>query len=544
VRDEASELLHSCRELKAAAISPKAIARRGREKFPSGNLFVAKYRQPENIDMKILFIYPEYPETFWSFKHALKLINKKAAYPPLGLLTVAAMTPADWEKKLVDMNVEKLKEKDLAWADYIFISAMIVQKKSVREVIEKCKKMRKKIVAGGPLFTMDSEEYDDVNHLILGEAESNFSEFLDDLKNKRAKKIYESKCLPGLSQTPIPLWDLIKMKKYSSMNIQYSRGCPYDCEFCNITSLFGRLPRTKSVDQLLKEFDSLREIGWRGNVFVVDDNFMGNKVKLKKEILPGIIDWVERCKGPFNFSTEISINLADDEELLGLMAKAGFEMVFIGIETPNEESLRECNKFNNMGRNLLASIQKIQNYGLEVTAGFIVGFDNDPPSIFERQINFIQKSGIVTAMVGLLNAPKGTRLYQRLKNAGRILEDAVSGDNTDYSMNFASKMEFRKLLEGYKNIVVSIYSPNQYYKRIAGFFKEFRPLKLKKTGRFRLYYLVGFLKLMFYLGIKEKGRRAYWRFFIRTLIRHPRFFVHAMTFAAFGLHFRKIFARD
>jgi radical SAM superfamily enzyme YgiQ (UPF0313 family) len=494
--------------------------------------------------MKILFIYPSYPETFWSFKHALKLINKKAAHPPLGILTVAAMLPSEWQKKLIDMNIERLKDEDIAWADYVFISAMVVQKQSVKEVIARCKGMKKRIVAGGPLFTMETEEYGDADSLILGEAEASISEFLEDFKNGKIKKIYSGGGLPDLSRTPAPLWSLIKMKKYASMNIQYSRGCPYDCEFCNITSLFGRVPRTKNANQILNELDSLYKNGWRGGVFIVDDNFMGNKEKLKKEILPRIIDWRKKHNGPFDFSTEISINLADDEELMDLMVEAGFDMVFVGIETPNEESLRECNKFNNTGRNLLASVQKIQNHGLEVTAGFIVGFDNDPPSIFERQISFIQNSGIVTAMVGLLNAPKGTRLYQRLKSAGRILEDAISGDNTDYSINFIPKMDFKQLLEGYKNIVTCIYSPKQYYKRIASFFEEFRPPKIKRSGRFRFYYLVGLLKLMFYLGMKEEGRRAYWIFFMRTLVKHPRFFSQAMTFAAFGMHFRKVFAQN
>ena len=494
--------------------------------------------------MKVLFIYPKYPETFWSFKYALKIINKKAAYPPLGLLTVAAMLPIEWGKKLIDMNVSRLKDKDIDWADYVFISAMIVQRESAKEVILKCKDRRKKVVAGGPLFTMEPEKYNEVDHLILGEAEIVLKEFLKDLEKGTAKKVYKAAKLPSLIQTPIPLWGLIKTRKYASMNIQYSRGCPYDCEFCNITSLYGRLPRTKETNQILEELNILYENKWRRSVFVVDDNFMGNKIKLKKELLTQIIKWMKEHKHPFTFFTEVSINLADDEELMSLMAQAGFKMVFVGIETPNEESLKECNKFNNAGRNLLTSVQKIQNYGLEVTAGFIVGFDSDPPSIFERQIDFIQKSGIVTAMVGLLNAPKDTRLYKRLKKTGRILEKAFSGNNTDFSMNFIPKMRYKKILKGYKKIVFSIYSPQDYYKRIMVFFKEFKPIKLKRKGRIKFCYFVGLFKTMFYLGIKERGRRAYWRFFIKTIIKHPKFFPQAMTFAAYGLHFRKIFQNN
>lgn len=491
--------------------------------------------------MKVLFIYPKYPETFWSFKHALKIISKKALYPPLGLLTIAAMLPSKWEKKLIDMNVKRLKDKDIAWADYIFISAMIVQRESTKELILKCKSQGKKIVAGGPLFTMEPEKYKKIDHLILGEAEKILPKFLKDLEKGAAKKIYQATELPGLAQTPIPLWTLIKKRKYASMNIQYSRGCPYDCEFCNITSLYGRLPRTKQTNQMLEELNALYKSKWRGSVFIVDDNLMGNKTKLKKEVLPKIIQWMEKHKYPFSFFTEVSINLADDEELMNLMAQAGFKMVFVGIETPNEESLKECNKFNNTGRNLLASVQKIQNHGLEVTAGFIVGFDNDPPSIFEKQINFIQKSGVVTAMVGLLNAPKDTKLYQRLKKAGRLLKNPFSGNNTDYSMNFIPKMDYEKILEGYKKIIFSIYSPKEYYQRIMTFFKEFKPIKLKRTRRIRFCYFIGLFKTMFYLGIKEKGRRAYWRFFVKTIIKHPRFFSQAMILAVLGMHFRKIF---
>ena len=360
--------------------------------------------------MRILLVYPQYPDTFWSFKHALKFISKKAAFPPLGLLTVAAMLPKVWEKKLIDMNITNLSGRDIKWADYVFISAMAVQKESVRYVINKCKRFNVKIVAGGPLFTTGYQEFDGVDHFVLNEAEVTLPHFLKDLENQCAKHVYTSDRWPDIRTTPIPRWELADMARYSSLSVQYSRGCPFDCEFCDITVLNGRVPRTKDKDQLLRELDTLYVRGWRSSVFVVDDNFIGNKRKLKEEILPAIIEWMKKKKYPFALFTEASINLSDDEKLMRLMVEANFNAVFVGIETPNEESLAECGKFQNKNRDLVASVRKLQNHGLEVQGGFILGFDSDPHSIFEDQISFIQRSGIVTAMVGLLNAPPGKTL--------------------------------------------------------------------------------------------------------------------------------------
>ncbi len=332
--------------------------------------------------MKVVLVYPGYPDTFWSFKHALKFISKKAAHPPLGLLTIAAMLPKNWEKKLVDMNVTKLRDKDLKGVGLVFISAMAIQKASVKEVIGKCKKMGIKIVAGGPLFTAGYEDFEDVDYFVLNEAEITLPLFLEDLRNGSAKHIYISKEFPNIEKTLIPLWGLVNMRKYVSMNIQYSRGCPFNCEFCDITNLFGRGVRTKSKGQILAELESLYFQGWRGGVFFVDDNFIGNKIKLKQEILPAIIQWMVAKRHPFFFSTEASVNLSDDEELMQLMVGAGFNSVFLGIETPNEESLTECNKLQNKNRDLVACVKKIQKLGLQVTGGFIVGFDSDPPINF------------------------------------------------------------------------------------------------------------------------------------------------------------------
>lgn len=490
--------------------------------------------------MKILFTYPRYPDTFWSFRHALRFISKKASFPPLGLLTVAAMLPEEWEKRLVDLNVSTLSDSDIKWADYVFISAMAVQKDSVKEIIARCRKLGVKVVAGGPLFTTGYDEFDGVDHFVLGEAEVTLPLFLADLSKGTPMPLYISDERPALDKTPVPLWSLIDMKKYSSMNFQYSRGCPFNCEFCDIIVLNGHTPRTKTSAQIVAEMDALYDHGWRGGVFVVDDNFIGNKKKLKEETLPILTEWSRARKYPFAFFTEASINLADDEELMRMMIEAGFDRVFVGIETPNEDSLAECNKLQNKGRDLAASVKTLQNHGFEVQGGFIVGFDSDPASIFRSQINFIQKSGIVTAMVGLLNAPRGTRLYQRLKGEGRLLR-SFTGNNIDIQMNFVPKMKYEALVEGYKHILDTIYSPKQFYERMRTFLKEYKPPKLRnKVPQVHFYHIEGFLKSVWFLGIRDKGRKYYWKLLFATLFRNPRALPLSVSLSVFGFHFRKV----
>lgn len=489
--------------------------------------------------MKVLLVYPEYPDTFWSYSYALKFISKKAANPPLGLLTVAAMLPAGWEKRLVDMNVRKLEDRDLLWADYVFLSAMSIQKESVKKVLGRCKAIGVKVVAGGPLFTQDYEEFGDVDHLVLNEAEITLQPFLDDIREGRSRHLYTSDEWADVTAAAIPLWELINLKHYATMNIQYSRGCPFDCEFCNITSLYGRVPRTKGREQVIAELEKLYTLGWRGGVFFVDDNFIGNKTKLKKEILPSIIEWIERKRYPFTFATEASINLADDEDLMRMMVRSQFDTVFVGIESPNEESLIECTKIPNKNRDLIASVRKIQSFGLQVQAGFIVGFDKDPVSIFERMIGFIQESRIATAMVGLLNAPRGTKLYERLDKENRLVK-AATGDNTDLSMNFIPKMSYEGLISGYKKIIDTIYSPKHYYARVKEFLSDYSPTQ-KKVFHMRSSYLKAAVKTVFILGIIGKERFYYWKLFFWSLFRKPRLFPLALTFSIYGFHFRKIF---
>ena len=488
---------------------------------------------------KILLVYPRYPDTFWSFRHAIKFVSKKSFIPPLGLLTVAALLPRDWERRLADLNVSELNEEDIQWADYVFLSAMEVQQKSVKEIIARVKALGKKIVGGGPLFTISPDRFPEIDHLVLHEAESTLPPFIEDLKKGEGKRVYTVTEWPDITSSPVPEWNLLDMMKYAVMCLQYSRGCPYDCEFCDISLLNGKKPRTKTSNQILCELETLHQKGWRGVVFFGDDNFVGKPEKLKKEVLPAVIKWMEEKRYPFSFLTQATINLADDEELMELMVRAGFESVFVGIETPEEKSLHECHKLPNQYRDAIAAVRKMQRSGLEVTGGFIVGFDSDPPNIFEKQIDFIQESGIITAMVGLLNALKGTKLYERLHQEGRLLGD-FTGDNTDFTINFISKMGSQRLLEGYRNVVRTIYSPRQFYRRLTTFLNNYNP-PMKGGGAIRLHHIKAFFHSIWALGIWGEERFYYWKNLIWTLLRHRRLLPVYVRLSIYGYHFRKVF---
>ncbi len=489
--------------------------------------------------MKILFVYPEFPVTHWNFKHVLRLISKKATEPPLGLITVSAMLPEDWERKLVDMNIGKLKDNDIKWADMVFISGMIIQKKSFDQTVERCKNLGVRVVAGGPMVTEQPENYPEPDHLILNEAENSLQPFIEDLAAGNPKRVYSSDVFPDITETPIPDWSLLDLKHYVTMDLQYSRGCPFNCEFCSITALFGRRPRVKSAGQFMAELDSLYNAGWRSSVFIVDDNFIGNKKYLKDEMLPELISWQKAHNYPFSFNTEVSVNLADDEELMDLMAESGFTACFVGIETPDDSSLAECGKTQNRGRNMIDSVKRMQRRGFNVSAGFIVGFDSDTEDIFQRQFDFIQKSGIVNAMVGLLNAPYGTRLYKRLESEQRLVM-GMTGDNTDGSLNFIPKMNPDFLISNYKKLVKKIYSPGHYLERVKTFLSEFR-LSDIKFDRSRKNMLKTGVNVVLRLGFfQSRGKSSFWKLLRDTIRTSPEKVTTAVTLAVYGLHFRKV----
>ena len=490
--------------------------------------------------MRVLLVYPIFPDTYWSFQHALKFVGKRSAFPPLGLMTVSSMLPETWERRLVDMNVESLTTSDIEWADIVFLSAMIVQKESLKQVVKLCKKMGKRVAVGGPYVSTNAEDLAEADFVFVGEAETTLPEFIEDLKHCSTEHIYKAAERPSLQETPVPDFSLVNINNYSSMSVQYSRGCPFNCEFCDIIEIYGRKPRTKSSDQMLAEFDALKLSGWRGMVFIVDDNFIGNKRNVR-EFLPKLIDWSERNGNPFSFLTEASLNLAEDEPLLEMMYKARFRRVFVGIETPVEESLKEANKMQNTRRGLLESVQKIQNYGMEVMAGFIVGFDSDPADIFERQIEFIRQSAIPLAMVGLLSALPGTQLWRRLKREGRLV-DECSGNNMDGSLNFVPKMDRERLVEGYNRVLKKIYSPREYYKRALDCLSHFKKDKILTRKVDFVDDFKSLTRILITLGVRSKGRLQFWSYLFRLIIRYPRNIGHGLTLAVMGYHFRTITA--
>jgi radical SAM superfamily enzyme YgiQ (UPF0313 family) len=486
--------------------------------------------------MNILMVYPKFPDTFWSFKHALKFIDKKAANPPLGLVTIAAMLPKDWDVKLVDINIEELRDRDIQWADLVFISAMTVQRESVLEIIDRCHALSRKIVAGGPLFSCEPDGFTEVDHLILNEGEITFKEFLKDFSQGIARKVYQTDEFCDVSDTPLPRFELLKLNHYDAMSVQFSRGCPFHCDFCNVTALLGHKPRLKSTEQFIAELDYLYLLGWRRNIFVVDDNFIGNKRVLKDEILPAMIQWKAGKKG-CNFITEASVNLADDEELMRLMTDAGFTSVFVGIETPSEEGLAECHKSQNTKRNLLDNVHKMERHGLQVMAGFIVGFDSDTPSIFQRQFEFIQESGIVTAMVGLLQAPAGTELYRRLASEGRI-QAGFSGDNGDGGTNVITRMDINTLKDGYQSLVRKLFRPDVVYNRIKVLLDHFRPqhepVSLTWTE------IKALVRAITWIGFAKETAKHFWDLVISTIIKYPSRLPMAVTMSVYAYHFRKM----
>jgi len=487
--------------------------------------------------MKVLLINPEFPDTYWSFRHALPFEGKRCAFPPLGLLTVSALLPENWERRLVDLNVQALTAAHIEWADIVFATAMLVQKESLKEIVKRCKARGKRVVLGGPYVTTTIEELPDADHLFLGEAETTLPQFVEDLERGEAKRTYQAAERPPLSITPMPHFHLANLKRYSAMSVQYSRGCPFSCEFCDIIEIYGRVPRTKSNQQILAEFDALYDLKWRGTVFIVDDNFIGNK-KNVRQLMPELAKWQKDHGYPFTLITESSLNLADDEALLASMRDAGFHRVFIGIETPVEESLHEAQKSQNRG-DLLSSVKKIQSYGIEVMAGFIVGFDNDPVDIFERQIDFIRRSAIPLAMVGLLNALPDTQLWKRLEREGRLLGEA-SGNNTVCTFNFKTRMDPDFLVQGYQTIMRTIYSPREYYERVLDSMRRTAQQLAEPTHYSMFRAFTTLTRLLIRLGVIDRERLEFWRFFSHALFRHRNRIADSLRLAAVGYHFRKL----
>jgi radical SAM superfamily enzyme YgiQ (UPF0313 family) len=489
---------------------------------------------------RALLVYPEFPPSYWDFRYALELLGKRAPMPPLGLLTLAAMFPEAWELRLVDMNVSSLTDEDLGWADLVLTSTMVVQQRSLREVLARCKAVGKPVAVGGPHPTSFSDEIIGADHILFGEVEEIFPHFLSDWLAGVAKPAYRPAAKPAITLTPVPRFDLIDLSAYGSMALQFSRGCPFDCEFCDITQLFGRVPRTKTNAQMLAELEHLYELGWRGPVFLVDDNFIGNRRDAMR-LLPVVASWQRDRDYPFDLYTEASVNLAKHEALMNEMVDAGFSMVFLGIESPNPEALRRTHKLQNTARReddyLLRAVHRIQETGLEVTGGFILGLDGDGPEVFDAQIDFVQRAGIPIAMVGLLTALRGTHLYRRLEQEGRLLSEST-GNNVEIALNFEPELDREVLIHGYRRVLSTLYDPRleSYFARCRKLLSRLGPRPRRK--RPTRAEITGFLRSV-WLQLFSRQGPTYLRFLGRVALTHPSQFALAARMSIKGWHFQR-----
>lgn len=472
--------------------------------------------------MNVLLVYPRMPDTFWSMQHALQVLGKKAFFPPLGLLTIASLLPERWDKRLVDANVRGMSDDDLGWADFVFLSAMNVQEPSARRLIAQAKAAGVPVVAGGPLFTHEWELFPDVDHFVLNEAELTLPAFVEAVEaGETPERVYaEAHGFADMTTTPTPQWELADLDQYMYGIVQYTRGCPYECDFCDVTALFGRKPRVKEPAQIVEELDRMLDQSDVTFVLFADDNLIGNKKRLKRELLPALIEWRRRRQPSVYFGTQVTINMADDEELMDLMIDAGFRQLFVGIETPDDETLQHCLKRQNRKRDMLENVERLHAKGFTMTAGFVVGFDTDTEDIFDRQISFIQDSGIVLSTVNLLKAPPGTALHERMKREGRLLE-RFSFEET--RTNFVPAMDPDTLYAGFDRVIEEVYSPEAVYQRTREFFRQYRPAQprvgIPDPSPWRYVGVV--LRSFRYVGFSPRLWKYYWGILLWSL-RHNR----------------------
>ncbi len=494
---------------------------------------------------RALLVYPEFPPSYWGFRYALEFVGKRSSMPPLGLLTVAAMFPSSWELRLVDLNVQPLLDADIEWADLVLTSTMVVQQRSLREVLARCNALCKPVAVGGPHPTSFASEIVGADYFLLDEVEETFPRFLADFEAGRAAREYRPESKPAVTSTPVPRYDLLDLSAYGSMALQFSRGCPFDCEFCDITKLFGRVPRTKSNEQILTELEALHALGWRGSLFLVDDNFIGNK-KEALRLLPAVAEWQRERGYPFDLYTEASVNLAKLEPLLDAMVAAGFSMVFLGIESPNPEALRKTNKLQNTAKDdrdfLLHAVTAIQEKGIEVTGGFILGLDGDGAEVFDAQVEFIQRAGIPIAMVGLLTALKGTNLYTRLEREGRLLSEST-GNNVEIALNFVPELDRDLLIDGYRGVLSALYGPDlrAYFARCKTLLARLGKRPRARRAPSRAELLAGFHSLR--LQLFSPQGPAYAAFLAHTLLTRPSRIGEAIRMAVKGWHFQRFTAQ-
>ncbi len=496
---------------------------------------------PLGPGIKVLMIWPRFPASFWSFAKIMEILPKRAIHPPLGLLTVAALCPKSWELRLIDRAVEDLQDSDIEWADLVMMSGMHVQKDDIHALLRRARALGKRTMIGGPYASSEPDALAPLaDHVVVGEPDEVFGEIAADLERGTARSMYVIAEKPDVSKTPVPRFDLLKINKYASMAVQFSRGCPFQCEFCDIITIYGRKPRTKAPGQLLSELDRLYELGWRDQVFVVDDNFIGNH-KRALELAQHLDDWQRRHERPFFFYTEASMDLAQRPELMEAMVKANFFYVFVGIESPSKDSLSEARKFQNLRRDPLDCIRTIQRAGLWVTGGFIIGFDSDSETIFEDQREFIEEAAIPWAMAGFLQAPPTTPLYERMRKEGRLLENWVATSNFS-PPNFRTRLPLPVLLRGYRDTLAALYSPSGYFNRCLNSLScwSTRPEQTAKA-QYPLGRMVATaLRSIFKQGVLASYRADYWKFLVQILRRWwraPAKLRMGITFLFSGHHF-------
>jgi radical SAM superfamily enzyme YgiQ (UPF0313 family) len=472
---------------------------------------------PLGPNLKVLMVWPSFPPSFWGFEGVLEMIPERAMTPPLGLITVAALCPATWQIRLIDHAFEELRQEDLEWADLVMVSAMHAQRADALTILDRARTLGRRTFVGGPWSSTDPEAAMRVaDHVMVGEAEEAFPGIAAALENGTAQALYRIVDKPDMTHSPVPRFDLLKRDKYTSMPIQFSRGCPFQCEFCDIITIYGRRPRAKTPKQVIRELDTLRELGWRNEVFIVDDNFIGNSaqaLQLSREL----IEWQKLHQQPFSFYTEASIDLASRPELMEAMVQANFMYVFIGIETPSAEALKESRKFQNLRKNNVDQVRIIQESGLWVLAGFIVGFDSDDETIFDRQFEFISRTAIAWAMAGILMAPPTTALFDRMKREGRLIEDSQS--TTQFGLpNFRTVLPLPILLRGLCSLLDNLYQPDAFFERAYNSLKVWQPRATQKPPNLGMGYNLRVLFASIWRqGMRSNYRRSYWRFLYRML---------------------------
>ena len=491
-----------------------------------------------------LLVYPEFRSaSFWNYTETCKLVDGRYPAAPLGLCTIAAMLPSSWEIRLLDRNVDPWDESALEWADLVLTGGMMPQQRDCLELIHRARQKGKRVIVGGPDATSSPHLYAEADHLILGEGEVTLPRFLEDLAAGTPRAIYQDPRKADVETSPVPRFDLLDFSKYNHIGIQWCRGCPFNCEFCDIIELFGRVPRAKSSEQIFRELQRLYDLGYRGHVDLVDDNFIGNK-KLVKEFLPKLKVWLEDHEWPFEFTTEASINLADDPVLMKLMQDVGFFAIFVGIESPDEQTLVSMQKRQNTHRSIPDSIHKIYEHGMFVNAGFILGFDTEQGSVARGIIECIEQTGIPVSMAGLLTALPTTQLTRRLASEGRLPKDfdvapEGDGDQCTAGLNFVTRRPRAEILADYLQVIETIYSPKNYFGRVLRVGKSLKSSgrRFRPTLRHRLRELKGFFRMTMKLGFARTTRGPFWRTVFGSLWKNPKSIRYTGALIALYIHF-------